>query len=172
MWNRVVGGASIAYGLALAIGSCVPAMQWLNGEWGVGVAFVIAGVFFLPFVVTYTAVGLNSAEGEEPSAEIKQRHADLQRVCPAWKVMWYSFIVFIPTNWIVFRMFGLPMNPFHGFTIGISLLSGAWLCFVYPAAKKIFIDSAAGIEQRTNCFLTAPNGCSVGKLHQTLKGKE
>ncbi len=98
---------------------------------------------FLPFVVTYTKVGLNSAEGEEPSPETKQRHAKLHCVCPAWKVVWYAFIVFVFLSWFVFPVFGLPIHPFHGFTIGISLLSGFWLCFVYPVAKGLFLDFPA-----------------------------
>jgi hypothetical protein len=141
MLCRLTGTIAICYGLALFIGACIPAVPWINTDWGVAVTFVVACSFFLPFVITYTKVGLNSAEGEIPSPETKRRHAELHRVVPGWKVAWYGFIAFVFFCWFVLPAFRLPINPFHGFTIGVSLLSGIWLRFVYPVARDLFFAS-------------------------------
>lgn len=116
----------------------VPTLAFLRSDHATVTAFVIAVAFFLPFVITYTQLGLNSAEGEDPSPETEARHAALKRECPIWPLAWYGGIGFVGAVWIAVAAFSVPLHPFFAFSGVISILSGIWFLSAYPVACRLF----------------------------------
>ena len=103
-----------------------------------GLSFLITVVMAMPFVATYTTLGLNSAEGEEPSPETKARHAALRRECRIWPVAWYGGICFVAFVWVGYAAFQLPVHPFFAFSGWIACLTGVWFLYAYPVAIRLF----------------------------------
>lgn len=149
MSNRLTGAFAIIYALLLQVCICLPCMAWLNTNSGVFVAFCVSMLFFGPTVTTYSDLGLNSPEGQRASPETKARRAQLSRACPLWKFVWHGTIVFVFLSWFVAPAFNTSFGPFHGFSVGISFVSGYWLAFVYPIAKSVLTASSTDHSERS-----------------------
>ncbi len=132
---------SLAHGLFLLVATftwrLIP-IAFLQSESATGIAFVISALMFIPFVSTYTTLGLNSPEGEEQTPETKARHAALKQACPIWSLAWYSGLGFVLFVWIGCTYLQIPAHPFFAFSGMISCLTGIWFLFVYPVAVKLF----------------------------------
>ncbi|MDF1744896.1 MAG: hypothetical protein P1V19_14465 [Gimesia sp.] len=136
---RIFGTLSLLYGAVLAIAAYagrLPLFQFLQFENVTVFIFFGAGFFYLPFVITYTQLGLNS-DGE-PSLETKGRREQFARASPLWSITWKGALGFIGVSWVVFMFMGNTINPFFAFSASISFMSGMWFVFVYPIAKKLF----------------------------------
>ena len=146
-WARVWAILAIAYGALLIVAACCAGMaqfQRVNSNSATGIAFVISAIFFTPFVMTYTQLGLNSAEGKESSPTTKDRHALLAQACPIWNVLWYGMIAVVMFAWVIAPLLSVRIHAFHAFSGSISLLSGGWFAFVYPTARNLFSQSTTG----------------------------
>ena len=138
-------GLALLYGAILAIATFalkMPMFGVLQSNNALGITFLIAGVFFLPFVVTSTRLGLNTAEGQDPSTETKRRLARLSKACPMWPITWYGSLGFIIVSWVAFAIMGDAVHPFFAFSAAMSLASGLWFAFVYPTATRLFRNRA------------------------------
>ncbi len=106
--------------------------------------FVLGIVLSIPFVVTYTKVGLNSAEGEKPFPETKRRHKELRRVCPEWPFIWYGMFLNMVIVFISAAVIGKNFDPdlliMASFIGPLSLTGGLWFLFVYHVAKELFAE--------------------------------
>ncbi len=102
--------------------------------------FITSIVFFLPFGITFTKLGLNDGAGDDPTGEIKRRHKELAKVCPAWKFIWYGIMGSILFSWVIAPLVNLKFNPFAAFIGGISLMSGLWFLFIYHKAVDLFYE--------------------------------
>ncbi|NOX55939.1 MAG: hypothetical protein GXP27_16145 [Planctomycetes bacterium] len=143
--SKIFAAVALLYGATLAIATFTwkqPMFQLFQSEHATGITFLVAGVFFLPFVITFTALGLNTAEGEASSSETKKRLAMLSKECRMWSVTWHGVIGFIMLSWLGFMIVGDAVNPFFAFSAGISVASGLWFMFVYPTAKRLFDTSS------------------------------
>jgi len=143
--SRIFAVLSLLYGATLAVATFAwkhPLFQLLQSESATGITFLVAAVFFVPFVTTFTQFGLNTAEGEDPSPETKQRLARLSKECPMWRVTWYGSLGFIAVSWLGFMIVGDIIHPFFAFSAAVSLASGLWFVFVYPTARELFGTSA------------------------------
>lgn len=112
-------------------------LAFLQAENAVGITFAVSVIMFIPFVITYTKLGFNSAEGEEPSPETKARHAALKRECPIWRITWYGCIGFVLFVWIGFATVQLPANPFFALSGMMGCVTGVWFLFAYPIATGL-----------------------------------
>jgi len=88
--------------------------------------------------MTYTKLGFNSAEGEEPSPETTARHAALKREFPIWHIAWYAGIGFVLFAWVGAAAIQISVHPFFAFSGMISCLTGIWFLFAYPVATRLF----------------------------------
>ena len=146
--SRIFAIVALLYGATLALATFMwkqPMFRLFQSEQATGMAFLVAAVFFAPFVVTFTKLGLNTAEGEEPSAETKKRLAMLSKECPMWPVAWYGSIGFIALSWLGSMIVGDAIHPFFAFSAAVSLASGMWFAFVYPTAKRLFDESGKSV---------------------------
>jgi len=142
--SRIFAATALLYGIVLAISTFAwkhPLFQRATTENIIPATFIVAITFFVPFVITFTKLGLNTGEGEEPSAETKKRLSTLTNACSMWPITWYGSIGFAAISWVAFFFVGDVINPFFGFSAAVSLLSGLWFVFVYPTAKSLFADA-------------------------------
>ncbi|HCS55548.1 hypothetical protein [uncultured Rubinisphaera sp.] len=134
---------ALAIGANLAVATFAWKSQFLalfQTEHAIVTSFIIAVVLFIPFVFTFTQLGLNSAEGETPSPETKRRLKLLSSQCSMWPVTWYSALGFIGFSWLAFFLVGDIVNPFFAMSAALASLSGSWFLFVYPVARRLFKD--------------------------------
>ncbi len=132
---------TLVYGvslLVLAFAWRLIPLAFLQTESATGIAFVVSVVMAIPFVVTYTTLGLNSAEGEEESRETKARHASLKRDCPIWPIAWYGGIGLVFVVWVGGAALQFPVHPFFAFSGVVSCLTAVWFMFAYPVASRLF----------------------------------
>lgn len=131
----------LTYGLALLVAAFawhmipIPFLQSANG---MGTTFAISVLLAVPFVVTYTRLGLNTAEGEHTSPETKARHSELYRECPAWPICWYGGLGFVGFALVGSTFLQIPIHPFFAFSATFSCLTGFWFLFAYPVALRLF----------------------------------
>ncbi len=138
--RQVYGIAVLAYGACLLVATfvwrAIP-FAFVRSESASAIAFAISVALSIPFVTTYTRLGLNCAEGEKPSSVTKARHAALKAKCPLWPIAWYGSIGFVAFVWLGCPYFQLAAHPFFAFSGVISSLTGIWLLFAYPVAEAI-----------------------------------
>ena len=132
---------NLSYGVLLFVATFV--WRWipntfLQSENTTGTLFAISVIFAIPFVGTYTRLGLNCAEGEEPSPATKARHAALNRECLVWPVAWYGGCGLVLLVWVGCSVVPLPINSFLALPALLSCLTGIWFLFAYPAAMRLF----------------------------------
>ncbi len=135
--------AALLHGLTIAAATVAwkhPLFAVFHAENATAVTFLISVVFFIPFVLTYTNLGLNSAEGKPPSPETQRRLDLLTRHCKAWPATWYGPVGFVAISWGLFFILGDSVHPFFAFAAAMSLVSGCWFLFVYPTARSLFSD--------------------------------
>jgi hypothetical protein len=138
---RIFATIALIYGIVLMLLAFTWQLPWpniLHGELAMGIGFLVSVLFFLPFVITFTRLGLNTAEGEKPSPETNQRLATLSKECRMWPVTWYGMMGLIALAWLAFLVWGDAIHPMFAFSGAISLASGLWFAFVYPTAKRLF----------------------------------
>jgi uncharacterized membrane protein HdeD (DUF308 family) len=138
--RRIFGVATLIFGIALLIATFayrIPALAVLRTENATGFTFLLTAINAMPFIATYTKLGLNSAEGEKPSPEVKARHARLNRECRIWPTAWYGGLGFIGFVWTTNAAFGFPVHPFFAFSGVVSVLTGVWFLFAYPIAGRL-----------------------------------
>ena len=132
---------ALTYGVFLLVATfmwrLIP-LAFLQSENATGITFAISVVMAVPFLITYTKLGLNSAEGEEPSPETKARQTALKQECPIWPIAWYGGIGFVLFVWVGCATFQLPAHPFFAFNGVFGCLTGVWFMFVYPVAARLF----------------------------------
>ena len=109
-----------------------------------GVSFVSSALLAIPFVITYTKLGLNSAEGEEETPGTKHRHRVLQSACPWWHPSWYACIGFIGLSWLLGTFLNLRLDVIVVFSSMIMMLNGIWFLTVYCTAHRLL--TGGGIE--------------------------
>lgn len=139
--SRIFAAIALLYSGALAIATFAwtqPWLQPLHTDNVIPTTFGVAAIFFVPFVITFTQLGLNTAEGEKSSPETTRRLSLLSTACPMWSVAWYSAIGLVVMSFGAFVIAGDSVNPFFAFSAAISGLSGMWFAFIYPTAKKLF----------------------------------
>lgn len=136
---RIFGILSLLYGATLVIATYagrLPLFRFLQTENAFVTIFFGAVFFYLPFILTYTQLGLNF-DGE-PSFETQDRRERFAKACPLWSITWKYSFGFIGVSWAAFMFLGNAINPFLAFLAGISIMSGMWFVFAYPVAKKLF----------------------------------
>jgi hypothetical protein len=132
---------TLVYGiflLAVAIVWRAIPFAFLRSDNAMGISFAVSAAMAIPFVVTYTTLGLNSAEGEKESPETRARHAALRRKCPIWQIAWFGGIGLILASWVGGLVFHFPVHPFFAFSGVLSCLTGVWFLFAYPVASRLF----------------------------------
>ncbi|MDP1561026.1 MAG: hypothetical protein Q8M16_06490 [Pirellulaceae bacterium] len=111
-----------------------------------GVTFAGCAIFAIPFVITYTSLGLNSAEGEQETPETKLRHKLLKSACPWWHPSWYVCIGVIVLSWILGATLKIRLDVFVIFGSMLMMLSGIWFLTVYCTAHRVLTGDAAEEE--------------------------
>lgn len=140
-FSRIFAILAMLYGIGLTVAAFAwahPMLQPLHGKNILPFTFITSVVFFVPFVITYTQLGLNTAEGEKPSTESSRRLARLAAECPIWQVAWCAAIGLVSFSFFAFMLVGDSVNPLFAFSAAISGFSGLWFAFVYPTAVRLF----------------------------------
>jgi hypothetical protein len=113
--------------------------SWLDSYapyWALTFIIVLGIIFFIPFVLTYSWLGLNE---EEPSHETKRRWRVLIKECPNWTISWLGLIAALVIIWGIAWLGDCPRaNPFVAIAGAMSFISGTWLLCVYPKAIELF----------------------------------
>lgn len=141
--RQIFAFIALAIGATLAVATFTWKSRFLTvfqSEHATVTAFLIAAVLFVPFVTTFTQLGLNTAEGESPSPETKRRLELLSSQCRMWNISWYSALGFVGISWLAFFFVGSTVHPFFAMSAGMTALSGLWFLFVYPVARRLFKD--------------------------------
>lgn len=137
--------ASLSYGCCLLLVACgvpVPNIDAIDPDKLMGFTFVIAGLFYLPFVISYTRLQLNSPEGEDASPETKARQKQLSQACPLWRFSWHGSIGFLVLVFVGGPLLNLRIQPFLVFSGTIAVMTGIWFLFVYPIAVELFSEQS------------------------------
>jgi len=105
-----------------------------NDDGLVAICFITFITNLIPFIQTYTQLGLNSPRICPMPEKTRMRHDKLKSALPDWK---FAFSIF--------GLLALCLWPFIGFMFSFmcsgSLLSLYWFARAYPVAKNIFEDS-------------------------------
>lgn len=138
--SRLYALLALAYGGATLVASVFwRQLPWpfLQSDSATGVAFVVSAAIAIPFIITYTQLGLNSAEGELASLATRSRHETLKRECPLWAKAWNLGLAFVGVSWVIAVLSG-AVHPFFAFSAAVSCLTGIWFLFAYPVARRLF----------------------------------
>jgi len=131
---RAYGALVLAYGGGVLGMSVVPAF---GDAVPFHVPFLITIVLSIPFVMTYTLLGLNS-DDRKPPFDVQARWNELSRVCRWWPQVWYGPQLVILVSWVLFAC-GIPVvNPMHVFSGSLAGLCGLWFLLVYEHAARLF----------------------------------
>lgn len=97
--------------------------------------FVPSAIAMIPFVVTYTRIGLNPPEttGDPDYQKAKDNLRKVKKVFPQWSLYFNAPYILIGVFWLFLHN---HFNPFFTFCIGINLFSIIWFLKLYPIAKK------------------------------------
>ena len=99
------------------------------------VAFVVFILSLIPFIATWTKLGLNHED--EGADESEKRRRKISERLPHWEVpIYFGFAVFGLS--MFFRSYVHPLYAFMG--LG-SLWSAYWFLHVYPIAKKVLEEA-------------------------------
>lgn len=147
--SQLFGATAIAYGLFMMVAACVytfPRFGWAQADNFLPLTFIVAGLFFCPFVIAVTRLGSNTPDGGETPPETKARLEQLGRACPVWKVIWYGFLAVVLFAWFIAPLLKFKIHPFYVFSGAISLLSGCWFLLVHPTARALFASDDRGAQ--------------------------
>lgn len=129
----LMGSLSLALGLAFFTASVGFVPSFLRSDLSLFVLFLLFIISLVPFLATYTKLGLN---GEEESDENRKQ---LSKHFPYWE----SALVL---GGIIGVGLTIALNPFihpvYAFMAGGSFLSAYWFLHVYPVAKKVLAEPA------------------------------
>ena len=142
--TRVYGLIALVYGATLLVAayawSILP-QSILTHPNATPATFMIAAVLGVPAICTYTTCGLNTEESAERDPEAHRRHRELRVHCPAWPFIWYGIIAAIGIAWLLAVTVPDSVHPFFAFSGAFATFAGVWTLYVYPIAKRIFIDT-------------------------------
>ena len=117
---------------------------WFADNNALGYACISCVICAIPFVVTYTQLGLNYAEDGTPqSPETENRQQRLRDECSVWPLSWaVTQGLIVVALALVLLQPQLRVNFFFVFFGAFSLLSCLWFLLVYPTARALFSESA------------------------------
>jgi hypothetical protein len=97
------------------------------------ICFMVFIASFIPFIVTYTKLGLNPPEGGPIPMpdDIKERHKTLKQSLPDWKFAFPVFAVMTLCFWPI-------LDGMFSFMFCGSLFSLYWFSRAYPVASRLF----------------------------------
>ncbi|MEM7476609.1 MAG: hypothetical protein AAF483_16600 [Planctomycetota bacterium] len=104
------------------------------------VCFTASVFMSIPFVVTYTILGLNTAEGQKKSLETKQRHEFLRSACPWWHPMWYACTGVVLVSLVVSAVYQLPLDILLICNSMLLMPTGIWFLTVFERAAVLFLE--------------------------------
>jgi hypothetical protein len=132
--HTIFGITALVYGAGLLV--CAFAYSpGAVSENTVGWSFLIVGVFFAPFVHSFTALGLNSAESGLTSRETHARNASLERECRTWRYLVYGGYS-LPVVAVVGTGLGLVAHPVLVIGGYACIVSGFWFLMVNQVARQ------------------------------------
>ena len=125
-----MGVISLLLGLGFLIVSVGFVPLALRSDISVLGAFAVFMLSMVPFIATYTKLGLN--QEDEGAEESEDRRKKISERLPHWKIPIYVGFVLFGAS-----MFFLSyIHPFYAFMALGSLFSAFWFLHVYPVAKE------------------------------------
>lgn len=115
---------------------------FLRTEYSSAIAFAVSAALAIPFIITYTVLGLNWPQDEStpPSPETEFRHQILNRECPIWPIAWRGAVGFTGVSWATAAFTG-TVHPFFAYSAALCCLTGTWFLFAFPIARRLFAKS-------------------------------
>jgi hypothetical protein len=125
----ILGCFNLLLGICFLSASLGFAPAILGSDVGMVAAFLVFGVSFVPFIATYTELGLN--QEDDGAEESERRLRVLSKHMPYWR--WSFFACFVAFAVSMFaRKF---VHPFFVFMASGSFLSAYWFLQVFRVAK-------------------------------------
>ena len=98
------------------------------------ICVVVMILSLIPFVATYTELGLNADKGDADYEESRERHARLAGHLPFWR---YVFPIFGAVALASFLLLGRATNTLLVIMAAANLLSFLWFAIVFPKARSV-----------------------------------
>lgn len=127
----IIGSISFALGLAFFAASVGFAPTFLRSGLSLAVTFLLFILSLIPFLATFTKLGLNGEEESDENRKILSKHL------PHWDSVPVGAGIVALVLTMLFPSF---IHPVYAFMAYGSFLSAYWFLHVYPVARKTLAE--------------------------------